>query len=75
VADRQLTVQFITNMFFWLTNVAALSSVPSTFIETHVDFWASNLLAFVSLLGASGVMFAFRHRFGGYRQTPDSKLR
>ncbi|KAH6686236.1 oligopeptide transporter [Plectosphaerella plurivora] len=63
VADRQLTVQFITNMFFWLTNVAALSSVPSTLIETHVDFWASNLLGFVSLLIASGVIFAYRRRF------------
>ncbi|KAF6798245.1 peptide transporter ptr2-like protein 2 [Colletotrichum sojae] len=49
VADRGLTIQFITNMFFWLGNFAALSSLASTWIEKKVDFWASYLLGFASL--------------------------
>ncbi|TID02889.1 putative peptide transporter ptr2 [Colletotrichum higginsianum] len=49
VADRALTIQFITNMFFWLTNLAALSSLASTWIEKEVDFWASYLMGFISL--------------------------
>ncbi|KAJ0165529.1 putative peptide transporter ptr2 [Colletotrichum tanaceti] len=49
IADRALTIQFITNMFFWLTNLAALSSLASTWIEKKVDFWASYLMGFISL--------------------------
>ncbi|KAI9150233.1 putative peptide transporter ptr2 [Paramyrothecium foliicola] len=63
VSDRTLTIQFITNMFFWLVNVASLSSLASTFIEKKVDFWASNLMSFLCLLITQICIFIWRNRF------------
>ncbi|KAF6827315.1 peptide transporter ptr2-like protein 2 [Colletotrichum musicola] len=60
VADRGLTIQFITNMFFWLGNLAALSSLASTWIENKVDFWASYLLGFASLFITVILIYAWK---------------
>ncbi|KAF1995388.1 hypothetical protein P154DRAFT_526318 [Amniculicola lignicola CBS 123094] len=55
-ANRTMTLQLIFNIFYWFTNLGALSSVASTFLEKKVDFWAAYLLAVVSL-AISIVMF------------------
>ncbi|KAF6814869.1 oligopeptide transporter [Colletotrichum plurivorum] len=62
VADRGLTIQFITNMFFWLGNLAALSSLASTWIEKKVDFWASYLLGFVSLFVTVILIYVWKRK-------------
>ncbi|KFA46096.1 hypothetical protein S40293_07765 [Stachybotrys chartarum IBT 40293] len=63
VSDRTLTIQFITNVFFWMTNIAALSSLASTWIEREVDFWASYLMASLCLLLTQILIFAGRNKF------------
>ncbi|KAI1502422.1 MFS general substrate transporter [Biscogniauxia marginata] len=44
VTDRKLAIQCVFNGYYWMVNVAALSSIPTTLIEKHVDFWAAYLL-------------------------------
>jgi hypothetical protein len=103
VSDRTLTIQFITNVFFWsaclspppghsgkkplqsaawhrsqwqeweeadrrrMTNIAALSSLASTWIEREVDFWASYLMASLCLLLTQILIFAGRNKFSQSR--------
>ncbi|KZL72602.1 oligopeptide transporter [Colletotrichum tofieldiae] len=64
VANRALTIQFITNMFFWLTNLAALSSLASTWIEKEVDFWASYLMGFTSLFVTVVLIYFWKSKLG-----------
>ncbi|OAL57338.1 MFS general substrate transporter [Pyrenochaeta sp. DS3sAY3a] len=49
VVTSPLTLQFIYNLFYWLTNIASMSMVPSTFLEFKIEFWTSYLLATVSI--------------------------
>ncbi|KAH7323033.1 POT family-domain-containing protein [Stachybotrys elegans] len=63
VADRTLTIQFITNLFFWLVNLASLSALASTWIEREVDFWASYLIAVVFLFLTQILIFVYRRSF------------
>ncbi|KAF5585432.1 proton-dependent oligopeptide transporter POT family [Fusarium subglutinans] len=44
IADRALTLQYIYNVSYWLTNIASLSLVASTYLEKLVGFWAAYLL-------------------------------
>lgn len=41
IVDGALTLQLMYNVYYWFTNVASLSSIPSTFLEKEIDFWAS----------------------------------
>ncbi|KXT10308.1 hypothetical protein AC579_1120 [Pseudocercospora musae] len=45
VVDYRLTLQFMYNIFYGITNFACLSIVPSTFLERATGFWAAYLLA------------------------------
>ncbi|KAF2794545.1 oligopeptide transporter [Melanomma pulvis-pyrius CBS 109.77] len=44
VTDRQLAIQYTFNGFYWMVNIASLSSIPTTLMEKHIDFWAAYLL-------------------------------
>ncbi|KAF8244417.1 oligopeptide transporter [Wilcoxina mikolae CBS 423.85] len=44
IADRTLTIQYIYNVFYWFTNIAALSSIAATWLEKEYGFWAAYLL-------------------------------
>ncbi|EME89455.1 uncharacterized protein MYCFIDRAFT_55863 [Pseudocercospora fijiensis CIRAD86] len=45
VIDYRLTLQFMYNVFYGITNFACLSIIPSTFLERTTGFWAAYLLA------------------------------
>ncbi|KAH8588490.1 POT family-domain-containing protein [Bisporella sp. PMI_857] len=49
IVDRTLTLQLIYNIFYWFTNVAAMSTVATTFLEKEFDFWLSYLMGTISL--------------------------
>ncbi|KAI9035749.1 oligopeptide transporter [Aspergillus affinis] len=49
IADRTLTLQYIYNIFYWLTNIGSLSLIASTFLEKEVGFWAAYLLPLCSV--------------------------
>ncbi|KAI1073902.1 MFS general substrate transporter [Whalleya microplaca] len=44
VTDRMLTIQYVFSGYYWMVNVASLSSIPTTLMEKHIDFWAAYLL-------------------------------
>ncbi|KAI1129717.1 MFS general substrate transporter [Nemania abortiva] len=62
VTDRKLTIQYVFNGYYWMVNIAALSSIATTLVEKHVDFWAAYLLATgIFLLGIIPVLLWSRH--------------
>ncbi|GAW20387.1 hypothetical protein ANO14919_098930 [Xylariales sp. No.14919] len=63
VTDRQLAVQYIFNGYYWMVNIAALSSIPTTLLEKHVGFWAAYLLPTVVLIVACVPALIWRKRF------------
>ncbi|KAH9883703.1 oligopeptide transporter [Xylariomycetidae sp. FL2044] len=44
VTDRKLAIQYVFNGYYWMANIASLSSIPTTLLEKHVGFWAAFLL-------------------------------
>lgn len=44
VVDRKVTIQFVFNVLFWLGNFAAISELPTTLMEKHIDFWPAFLM-------------------------------
>ncbi|KAF7949336.1 uncharacterized protein EAE97_002845 [Botrytis byssoidea] len=44
VTDRKLAIQYIFSGYYWMVNIAALSSIPTTFMEKYIGFWAAFLL-------------------------------
>ncbi|KAI0814711.1 MFS general substrate transporter [Xylaria sp. FL0064] len=62
VTDRKLTIQYVFHGYYWMVNIAALSSIATTLVEKHVDFWAAYLLATgIFLLGIIPVLLWSRH--------------
>ncbi|KAE8416520.1 POT family-domain-containing protein [Aspergillus pseudocaelatus] len=48
IIDRTLTLQYVYNVYYWITNIAALSILASTYLEKERGFWAANVLALCS---------------------------
>ncbi|KAJ8132569.1 hypothetical protein O1611_g1054 [Lasiodiplodia mahajangana] len=61
VTNRQLAVQYVFNGYYWMVNIAALSSIPTTLLEKHVGFWAANLLP-TAVLAVSSVPALLWHK-------------
>ncbi|OTA98393.1 hypothetical protein M426DRAFT_326018 [Hypoxylon sp. CI-4A] len=52
VTDRKLSIQYVFNGYYWMANIASLSSIPTTFMEKYIDFWAAYLLPTALLIVA-----------------------
>lgn len=63
IIDRTLTLQYIYNVSYWLLNIAALSILPSTYLEKNYGFWTANLLAFGAFLIIPVLLFVYRKDF------------
>ncbi|KAK7220098.1 hypothetical protein V2G26_008101 [Clonostachys chloroleuca] len=50
VTNRNLTIQSIYTLSFWVTNLSSLSIIPATFLESKFGFWSAYLLGFGALL-------------------------
>lgn len=44
VVDRKVNIQFVFNILFSLGNFAAISELPTTLMEKHIDFWPAFLM-------------------------------
>ncbi|KAI4146594.1 MAG: hypothetical protein L6R39_003406 [Caloplaca ligustica] len=44
VVDGTRTLQLLYNLYYWFTNIAALSTIVTTFLEKEIDFWAAYAL-------------------------------
>ncbi|APA08595.1 hypothetical protein sscle_04g033650 [Sclerotinia sclerotiorum 1980 UF-70] len=63
VVDPALTMQYIYNIFYWTTNIAALSVIPTTFLERYVGFWAAYTMGPIALCIAVGFLFFYHNSF------------
>ncbi|KAI9047426.1 hypothetical protein LZ554_008870 [Drepanopeziza brunnea f. sp. 'monogermtubi'] len=63
IADRTLTIQYIYNVFYWLTNIASLSLIPSTYLEKLEGFWSAYLLSLCSFWIGVILMVVWRNDF------------
>ncbi|RWA09392.1 hypothetical protein EKO27_g5712 [Xylaria grammica] len=61
VTDGKLTIQRIFNTFYWMINIAALSTLATTSLEKQTGFWAAYLLP-LAFLSTSIVPFIFWNR-------------
>ncbi|KAK3290960.1 oligopeptide transporter [Chaetomium fimeti] len=63
VIDGSRTIQFLYNAFYWLTNIASLSSIPATFLEHEFDFWTAYLMSAVSLVICLVMLLSLESKF------------
>ncbi|KAL6809751.1 PTR2 domain-containing protein [Trichoderma sp. SZMC 28015] len=63
VTDRALTLQYIYNVSYWLTNIASLSLVASTYLEKLVGFWAAYLLPLCTVWTLVPLLLVFHKSF------------
>ncbi|KAL7904102.1 PTR2 domain-containing protein [Trichoderma velutinum] len=63
VTDRALTLQYIYNVSYWLTNIASLSLVASTYLEKLVGFWAAYLLPLCTVWILVPLLLVFHKSF------------
>ncbi|KAL8996292.1 MAG: hypothetical protein Q9169_004178 [Polycauliona sp. 2 TL-2023] len=62
IVDGTRTLQLLYNLYYWFTNIAALSTIVTTFLEKEVDFWAAYALCTVCLLVSIIVLILFSGR-------------
>lgn len=63
IVDHELTVRRVYSIFYWCTNVGALSGLASTSMEKYIGFWVAFLLAFVSLAFGMTILVIGRSRY------------
>ncbi|KAJ5894043.1 hypothetical protein N7495_005734 [Penicillium taxi] len=44
VEDREVTIQYIYNLYYWMVNVGSLGSIATTLMEKYIGFWSAYLL-------------------------------
>ncbi|KAH7320641.1 oligopeptide transporter [Stachybotrys elegans] len=44
VTERQLSVQYVFNGYYWMVNVASMAIIATTLLERHVGFWLAFLV-------------------------------
>ncbi|KAH8801779.1 peptide transporter PTR2-A [Xylogone sp. PMI_703] len=63
IADRTLTIQYIYNLFYWLTNIGSLSLIATTYLEKYRGFWAAFLLPLCSFWIGIALMVIWSKEF------------
>ncbi|KAI5841498.1 MFS peptide transporter, partial [Morchella snyderi] len=62
IVDPAVTIQSIYMIFYMCINVGSLSSIATTELEQHVDFWAAYLLPFlVFFVGVGALLLGRRY--------------
>lgn len=64
IVDGGRTLQLIYNLYFWFTNIAALSCIATTFLEKEIDFWAAYLFCTISLAISFIILLLWSKDFG-----------
>ncbi|KAL4909131.1 hypothetical protein BDW74DRAFT_174343 [Aspergillus multicolor] len=44
VEDRELTIQYIYSVYYWMVNVGSLGSIATTSMEIYIGYWSAYLL-------------------------------
>ncbi|KAK3385608.1 oligopeptide transporter [Podospora didyma] len=63
VTDRELTIRYIYNTFYWMVNIGGLGSLGTTFLERYVGFWTAYLVPLIVMGVGTVPLFLWRRRF------------
>lgn len=63
IVDQELTIRRVYSIFYWCTNIGALSGLASTTMEKYIGFCVAFLLAFVSLAFGISILVLGRSRY------------
>lgn len=79
VVDRELTIQYIYNVYFWyaatidslassdhcrMVNVGSLGSVATTLMERYIGFWSAYLLDLCAVILCAVMVHLAGNKFG-----------
>ncbi|RMZ76855.1 hypothetical protein DV738_g4732, partial [Chaetothyriales sp. CBS 135597] len=63
ITDREVTVQYIYNIYNWVINIAGLGALGATVLERYVGFWAAYMLPLIGISVSSLILILFSTRF------------
>ena len=63
IVDPTITIQRMYTWFYWSINIGGLSSLATTQLELHVDFWAAFLLPFCVFFLAILVLIMGKNKY------------
>ncbi|KAL8640902.1 MAG: hypothetical protein Q9226_008695, partial [Calogaya cf. arnoldii] len=63
IADRELTISYIYNAFYWMVNIAGLAALGTTFLEKYVGFWAAYIPPVIAMAVGIITLVLFRSTF------------
>ncbi|RMZ79840.1 hypothetical protein DV737_g3211, partial [Chaetothyriales sp. CBS 132003] len=63
ITDREVTVQYIYNIYYWVINIAGLGALGATILERYVGFWAAYLLPLIGIMISSSTMVVYSTKF------------
>ncbi|GFG20803.1 peptide transporter PTR2 [Aspergillus udagawae] len=64
VESRELTIQYIYNVYYWMVNVGSLGSIATTLMEKYIGFWSAYLLDLCAVVLAVVIVLLARPKFG-----------
>ncbi|GES61016.1 oligopeptide transporter [Aspergillus terreus] len=72
ITDRELTIQYIYNVYYWMVNIGGLSALITTLLEKYVGYWVAYLIP-LCMMGLLVVpLLAWRHTF--VRRAPSDSI-
>ncbi|GIJ88176.1 hypothetical protein Asppvi_007094 [Aspergillus pseudoviridinutans] len=63
ITDRELTIQYIYNVYYWMVNVGGLSALITTVLEKYVGYWVAYLVPLCMMALSIVPLLAWRHTF------------
>ncbi|GFF32365.1 peptide transporter PTR2 [Aspergillus udagawae] len=63
ITDRELTIQYIYNVYYWMVNVGGLSALITTVLEKYVGYWIAYLIPLCMMALSVVPLLVWRHTF------------
>ncbi|KAF7183383.1 hypothetical protein CNMCM7691_003582 [Aspergillus felis] len=63
ITDRELTIQYIYNVYYWTVNIGGLSALITTVLEKYVGYWVAYLVPLCMMAVSLVPLLAWRHTF------------
>ncbi|KAF7160351.1 hypothetical protein CNMCM6106_007792 [Aspergillus hiratsukae] len=63
VESREVTIQYIYNVYYWMVNVGSLGSIATTLMEKYIGFWSAYLLDLCAVVVAVVIVHLVRPKF------------
>ncbi|KAL5361376.1 oligopeptide transporter [Aspergillus floccosus] len=72
ITDRELTIQYIYNVYYWTVNIGGLSALITTLLEKYVGYWVAYLIPLCMMALSVVPLLAWRHTF--VRRVPSGSI-